>query len=67
MIDREKLDTGTWYDGFVWRKGKQKGVLTLRWGGARFDDGLESFEMLYKGDKDTGFEPNMVSIGEPAA
>lgn len=67
MIDKEKLDDGTWYDGFVWSNGKQKCTTTLRWGGVRFDDGVEGFMIAYKGDTDTGFEPSMVSIGEPAS
>jgi hypothetical protein len=67
MIDKERLDPGTWYDGFVWSKGKQQGVATLRWGGARFDDGIEGFQAPYKGENDNGFEPNVISVGEPAS
>ena len=31
MITYDQLTDGTWYDGFIWHKGKQRETATLRW------------------------------------
>jgi len=67
VIDLEDLLKGEWYDGFLWRKGKQVGTETLKY--------LGHGVFLYCGggipyctDPFTGgFEPNIISVGEPAS
>jgi hypothetical protein len=76
MITLEKLNDQEWYDGFLWNDGKQRGVTTLKWMAklslfgnpevdpehhyAHVDDGRFP-------SKTWRFEPNVVSIGEPAS
>lgn len=74
MIDREALEDQQWYDGFVWHKEVQKGVSRLKWieSLGMFNDPNYSpdFHYVLKGEKGFNswcFEPNVVSIGEPAA
>lgn len=66
MINKADLSEGSWYDGFLWVAGKQRGTATLRWHGDYFSDGLESRVVSYKSQHGEGFEPNVISIGEPA-
>ena len=76
-IHLSDLTDGTWYDGFIWHKGSQKGTTTLRWS--------ESLQLFFNPQLDLAahyphvddanhrdwsaltFEPNTISIGEPAA
>lgn len=72
MIERENLERGTWYDGFIWRKGIQQGAGTKRWMNSHFTDGKGGGELLalhnpLEASMYYTFEPNVVSIGEPAA
>jgi hypothetical protein len=44
MIGVDKLETGQWYDGFLWYDTRQKSVACLRWRSkdALFDDTQDS-------------------------
>jgi hypothetical protein len=59
-----------WYDGFLWYDGRQKGVALCRWRNGRFTSDLgreyQHTANPYAG-RITTFEPNVISIGEPAS
>ena len=71
MINMQDLSHGEWYDGFQWYKGKQKQAETSRWMPPYFTDGMEGTQMPLHNFNATAtywtFEPNVISIGEPAA
>jgi hypothetical protein len=75
MINIADLSHGSWYDGFLWVAGKQRGTGTFRYvfdahdrpvGDGYFTDATGDLHLSYKGTGMDGFEPNILSIGEPA-
>ena len=75
-IPINELERGAWYDGFMKKAGRQIGVVTLQWSPALelFYHPIADLEHHYphiddpKGDwSEWAFEPNVISIGEPAA
>ncbi len=67
----DELKENEWYDGFTWYSGSQKGTATMQWGGTYFHS--EKNQPFHHVDDarnkawSWSFEPNVVSIGEPAA
>lgn len=50
MVGLHKLEKGTWYDGFVFRRGKQVSVATLQWNGEDFANPKYKTKRLYHRD-----------------
>jgi hypothetical protein len=70
MIALSKLQQGEWYDGFYRVRDTQQGTLTLMWDGHQFlePEGLRLIQMHDPFAVQTSsFEPNVISIGEPAS
>jgi len=64
MIALSQLKDETWYDGFVWKSGKQQRVATMKWD-AEYKEFDENFRTPHNSmgmfDGSNGFEPNVVS------
>lgn len=71
MISVNMLTNGEWYDGFLWKDGRQMSTDTLRWNGdAQVFTGYHHGEYPHVADhrkRQWSFEPNVVSTGEPAS
>lgn len=74
MINPDDLVPDEWYDGFLWKDGKQRGTATLRC--RAYSGGLPPYftsaqhgTVMLKDEmsRNLTFEPNVISIGEPAA
>lgn len=69
MINKLDLSDQQWYDGFIWKDGKQQGVTTLKWSGSLdlfYNPVLDpEHHYQHKGDNsqwgEFSFEPNVLS------
>lgn len=68
QIPMENLDPGRWYIGFVWKNGRQTGVLSMEWDGKLFRNGDYAMSYREYGTGMDGFEPSMPDLPpEPPA